>query len=81
MSHRQRDQLDFWIHFGCGFLFFGLLTPLLLVQHVDSLGIPTSIAIWLGITTASAILVGFKGDDMWVGLTEGIKEFTRWFYR
>jgi len=81
MPHRKRDRLDFWIHFACGFLFFGLLNLLLLFQHVDSLGISSSISVWLGTTAFFAIVVGYKGDDMWLWLTQFLKEITQWFYR
>jgi hypothetical protein len=65
MSDRPFDWLEFWIRFGCAFVFFGFLFALLLLRFADSTGLPLGIVIWMTSTVVVCIYAARVGDEAW----------------
>ncbi len=69
------DRTEFWVRFVFAFLFFGFVTALILLRHIDSLGIPLGIGIWAGCTIGISLAAARAGDEAWNGLIR----FFRWW--
>lgn len=65
MNVPPRDRFEFWVRFGCSFLFFGFLLALLSLRFIDSLGLPLGCAAWFVATSGISIYAGLVGDEAW----------------
>jgi hypothetical protein len=65
MSRPPIDQAEFWIRFGCGFLFFGMICALLGLRVVDSAGLIPTLAGCVILSSAMSFYVARIGDEGW----------------
>jgi hypothetical protein len=73
MNDHPFDWLEFWIRFGCAFVFFGLLFALLMLRFIDSIGLPLGIAMWIASTVGTGIYAARVGDDAWHRIINALK--------
>lgn len=75
MTTPPRDRSEFWIRFGCSFLFFGFLLALLSLRFIDSLGLALGCVAWFVATVGISIYAAITGDEAW----HKIVNFLRWW--
>ncbi len=73
MNKPPRDREEFWVRFGCAFLFFGFLAALLIVRYLDSLGIAQGIGLWTIIVISISLYAAKVGDQAWHNIIESIR--------
>ena len=75
MSVPPRDRFEFWVRFGCSFLFFGFLLALLSLRFLDGLGLPLGATAWFFTTSMISCYAAFEGDEAWLKIVN----FLRWW--
>ena len=73
MSAPPRDSMEFWIRFGCAFVFFGFIFAVILVRYVDGMGLLLGIAVWVVATVAVSCYAARVGDEAWHKLIGGFR--------
>ena len=75
MSVPPRDRFEFWVRFGCSFLFFGFLLALFSVRFLGSVGLPLWSVVWLMVTGGISWYAALHGDEAWVKI---VNLLSRW---
>ena len=75
MSNPPHDRLEFWIRFGCAFIFSGAILFLLGLRIVDQTGLIPGVCGWAVSVTAISVYAALRGDSAW----EFLINLFRWF--
>lgn len=67
------DRFEFWVRFICGFLFFGLVSGMIGLRVVDSVGVVPTVIVALLATLAMSFFVARLGDDGWRRLVDQLR--------
>jgi hypothetical protein len=68
MSEPPRDRLEFWVRFICAFVFFGLVSGVMIFKNVTFDQPNLGQLYWALTTLAISLLAARVGDAAWRGL-------------